>query len=153
MSTATDKRKPAGPSAKPGTHADARRAAAERRADAPMLSIPSPAGLAIALGAVVGVGMVVLGANMLGAGDLPLPLSIAVVACGGLELGLGYLALRRRRAGWSFFLSLNGTLAVATFFGAPKIRDVAEISLGLAIAPCAVFATMLLLAAFDHDQY
>lgn len=101
-----------------------------------------------------GIGIIVLAvATMVADAPQPLPLSIALLVIGGLEILCGGLTLFGNRVGWSFFVALNGTLFIATFFGAPKIRDIAEISMSGALLPAGAFALLAGFAGFDHDRF
>lgn len=110
------------------------------------LNSSEPAYFGCFLTIVIGVAMALLGAYLLVTGASAMPLKVALLLVGGAHALLGVLALQQNRVAWSFALSVNGTLAVVFLFGAPKVRDAAEINLGLAIAPAFIFgiATMLL---------
>jgi hypothetical protein len=83
----------------------------------------------------------------------PLPYRIAVLIAGALEVVLAWMTLRANRVGWSFFVSLNGTLFVVGLFGGPRVRDAFEIDLAFALLPCFLFATACTLAAVAHEDF
>jgi hypothetical protein len=108
--------------------------------------------LAAALGCALGPALAACGVwTALGAAA-PLPFSVALLVVGGLEALLAWLLLRRSRSAWAFMASLNGTVFVVTLFGAPKLRDVFELSLGLALLPALVFGTLTLLLALASEE-
>jgi hypothetical protein len=103
---------------------------------------------------IVGLLLVVRGVQLLATEyGLPLPYSFALVTVGALELLLSWFVLQGNRASWSFLTSLNGTMFVVTLFGAPRLRDMLEVDMLLALGPCLVFGTICLLAAFAHEDF
>jgi hypothetical protein len=83
----------------------------------------------------------------------PMPYTVSTLIIAGLELALPWFVLRRSRPAWSFLLSLNGTLAVVTLFGATRMRDTYEVSIGIALLPAVVFALICTFAAMAHEDF
>jgi hypothetical protein len=79
-------------------------------------------------------------------------LTVALIVGGGLLIALSYLsAVMRSRAAWSFVISLAIVLAIMTLFGAPKIRTLVGINLGIALVIPALFlVAAVLLSAMGH---
>ena len=96
-------------------------------------------------GALLGLGLL----SLFRGSSLPLPLTIALTVAGGLQGLLSFFTLQRRRAAWSFALSLSGTAALAFLFTAPKIRDTMHVSIAVALIPCAVGTLLTLLLAMS----
>lgn len=61
--------------------------------------------------------------------DLPGVLAVAQLVLGALLAALVPLSFQGNRAAWSFLLSIAAVLAIVTFFGAPKVRNVLDIGL------------------------
>jgi hypothetical protein len=83
----------------------------------------------------------------------PTPWWVAQCLIGALQVVLGWLVLRRSRAGWAFALSLNGTAFVAALFGAPVIRDRAGVHLAVALIPCVLHGAVSIMLALEHDAF
>ena len=64
---------------------------------------------------------------------IQITLTVALVIAGGLLIALSYFSLMRSRAAWSFTISLSVVLAIMTLFGAPKIRTLVGIHMGVAL--------------------
>ena len=93
------------------------------------------------------------GQGIMGDGTIPLPYSVAVVCVGVAEAVLSFWVLGRSRPAWAFLVSLNGTMAVATLFGGPRIRDTFEVHFVVALLPCLVFAAVTILASLGSDDF
>lgn len=118
------------------------------------LKAGSPARWAAYIGLMIGVGLIGLGgANLAGVGKQPIPLSVALVVLGVIELVTSWFSLRVVRSAWAFACSINGTMAVVMLFGAPKVRDTVEVFIGVALIPSFVFAVVTLLYAMASDDY
>lgn len=118
------------------------------------LKAGSPARWAAYISLVVGAGMVLLGAYMiLGATHQPVPLAIALIILGCVEVVTAFYALRVVRVAWAYALAVNGVLSVVNLFGAPKVRDTAEVFIGAALTPAFIFAVITLLYALSSDDY
>jgi hypothetical protein len=100
-----------------------------------------------------GVGMFGLGIYLLVLGASAMPLKVTLLLLGTANAALGILALGLNRIAWSFALSLNATLGVVFLFGAPKIRDTADIMIGWAIAPAFVFGLVATLLGLSSREY
>lgn len=119
------------------------------------LSTSSPGYIGCFMAIAVGCAMVLLGGYLLFKGASSMPLKIALVLLGATNALLGLLGLQANRVAWSFALSLNGTLGVVFLFGAPKVRDAADIHLAIAIAPAFLFGittTLLALSGRDFEK-
>ena len=101
----------------------------------------------------IGVAMFALGLGLFFRGSSSAPLRVALMLVGAAEIAVGYLALFRNRVGWSFALSINGTAAAIFLFGAPKVRDAADIDLGAALVPSFVLIVATTLLAASRDEY
>lgn len=78
-------------------------------------------------------------------------LGVALVVSGVLLPALAWLSLNRSRAAWAFLISLCAVLAIMTLFGAPKVRTLVGVHIGVPlIIPLAFgFATFALVVQ-DH---
>ncbi len=83
----------------------------------------------------------------------PVPYTVCVVLIGLAEALLPFLVLRGSRPAWSFLVSLNGTMAVVTLFGGPRIRDTFDVPFAVALIPCVVFGVVTTLAAMASDDF
>lgn len=118
------------------------------------LAVGDPLSWAVVLASLAGLGLAVLGGKLLLEGSqLPGALQVGLILIGGVQLCCAYYALRGARAAWSFALSLNGTAFVVFLFGAPKLRDAAEVPIGAALAPALIFATISTLYALSSDDF
>ncbi len=94
------------------------------------------------LGVMMGVGILVLAVWLATIEKRPpMPLIFGLAAIGIVESWTGWL-LGGSRAAWAFACSLNGTLATVFLFGAPKLRDAADVNLEVALLPSVVFAVL-----------
>jgi hypothetical protein len=106
------------------------------------------------LGFIIGLGLILYGLKMLQEGSsAPIPYQLGVLATGVVQWVVCYYALGGNRTAWAFALSLNGTLGVAFFFGAPKVRDGWEISLALGFLPAVVLGVTTTLLAMSSEDY
>lgn len=118
------------------------------------ISSRSPGRLAAYAGMSVGLAMVLGAAWMLlGGNDSPVPMAIAFVVAGGLELTTSWFSLRAVRVAWSFACSLNATAFVVFLFGTPKLRDALDIPIAVAMVPCLVFGAIATLYILASDEY
>lgn len=117
------------------------------------LSKGAPAWSAAAAGLLLGAAIAVFGAYLIGWSSMPGALGVALVIFGIMEGLVGFYTLRRVRVAWAFALSMNATAFVVTLFGAPKIRDAAEIASAAAAVPCLVFGVLTLLLALSSDDF
>lgn len=101
----------------------------------------------------IGAGLLVLGLGLLYSGGTTMPLRVALVIGGAAALVLGWYALHRSRVAWAFATAMHGTLFLVFLFGAPKIRDAADISIGLALVPTTLLALAVTLMALSGDDY
>lgn len=124
-----------------------------RHATNAKLSSSSPSWYAAMAGLPVGVGILGFGVYLMTSTSMSGTLAVALMIFGVVETVVSYFSLRRLRAAWAFALSVNGTAFVSTLFGAPKIRDAAEISIGGALVPCVVFGVLALLHALSADEF
>jgi hypothetical protein len=110
----------------------------------------TPRQLGLALSALLGIAMTVIGVISLGKAQALL--TIVHFSVGPLALWLTWKAYRRSRAAWSFLVSLQGVLAVYYLFGAPTFTKLLGVGIGVAMLPAAVYAiaaTSLILARRD----
>ena len=80
-------------------------------------------------------------------------LMVSLLVAGGLLVGLSYLSLMRSRGAWSFVISLSIVLAIMTLFGAPKIRTLVGINLGLALVIPALFLVAAVMLSTLSPRY
>jgi hypothetical protein len=80
------------------------------------------------------------------------PLAVALVITGFLQSVTGFYVLRRVRAAWAFASSLNGTAFVVLLFGAPRLREAADIAMGVALLPALAFGVLTLLYALAAED-
>lgn len=118
---------------------------------------PLPSSSPGAIGAYLGIGLGLgfLGLGMLGgissSHSLPYPLVLGMILFGALQTVCAWLTLRRARVAWSFAVSMSGTIALACLFGAPKIRDAMEVSIGVAMLPSLLAAVTTVFLAMAAD--
>jgi hypothetical protein len=118
------------------------------------LAAASPARYACYLAAIVGVVLVLhAGQTLSAAAGPPAPYAVSVGLAGLVQLLLVWFVLQGNRIAWSFLVSLNGTLAVVSLFGATKIRDMLEVPMLLALLPCLAVTTICVLAALAHREF
>ncbi|MBL4634634.1 MAG: hypothetical protein JKY56_12220 [Kofleriaceae bacterium] len=110
------------------------------------------------LGGLLGLAMILFGAWLVlqawsGSVSVTRTLSVSVVVIGAIELAASYYTLKGKRVAWAFMMSINGTAAVVFLFSAPRIRDAADLSLGMAAIPCLLFAIVTGLGAFSSEDF
>jgi sugar phosphate permease len=64
---------------------------------------------------------------------IQITLSISLLVAGVLLPFLAWYSLQRSRAAWAFLIALCIVLGVMTLFGAPKVRSLVGINLGVAL--------------------
>lgn len=72
----------------------------------------------------------------------PAPLWVALFVIGFSDALCSFLTTRRKRLAWSFATSLNGTMALVMLLAAPKLRDIVDVPLIIAVLP-AVYLTVV----------
>ena len=79
-------------------------------------------------------------------------LGVSLIIAGVLLPALTYLsAMKRSRAAWAFLISLCGVLGVMTLFGAPKVRTLVGVNMGVALIIPVLFAcATFFLTTQDH---
>ena len=82
----------------------------------------------------------------------PLPLLVALLLIGLVGALLAFFTARRSRPAWAFSLSLHGTLSVVALFAAPRLRDMSEGSLALALVPAFALASILILLILAGEE-
>lgn len=112
---------------------------------------PGRYGAFLAMGA--GFAFFGLGLYLLVGGLASMPFSFAFLVGGFVEVVTGWFTLRRVRAAWAFACSLNGTAAIVFLFGAPKIRDAIDVSIGLALLPAFLLGIITLLCGLTSDDF
>ncbi|HTJ45528.1 MAG TPA: hypothetical protein VL463_25665 [Kofleriaceae bacterium] len=104
--------------------------------------------------AVLGVLLVVTGCASVTI-DLPVVLTVALLAFGISAITLAYFSWNGSRMAWSFAMVLDGVLAMFNLFGSTKIARLAGIPLGGAMLPfvlAVVSCIMLALVSKDYDR-
>ena len=76
-----------------------------------------------------------------------------LVITGGLMPVLAWFSYRRARGAWSVLVALCGTLAVVGLFGAPKVRNVLDVSLWTTMILPGLFAVACISLALLRDRY
>jgi hypothetical protein len=71
---------------------------------------------------------------------IQITLTVALVVIGVLLPWVTWLSLHGNRAGWSFLVALSIVLGVMMLFGAPKVRTLTGMHIGLALLIPAAFA-------------
>ena len=103
--------------------------------------------------------MAVLGALALAAAigslqaGMQLTLVISLLVVGGVLPWLVWLSLKGNRPAWAFLISLAIVLGIMTLFGAPKVRNLVEIPLGVALLLPAAFAVAAFCLSALGDRY
>ena len=100
---------------------------------------------------IAGVGLFATGMHAMTA-DTPIPLAVALLVVGFCNVLTSFSAMRRTRLAWAFSTSINGTLAAVFLFAAPKIRDMTELSLGVAAIPSAFLIVVTTLLAVSAPE-
>lgn len=75
---------------------------------------------------------------------IQITLTVSLAVAGALLPLLSWLSMRRSRAAWSFLISMSVVLGIMTLFGAPKVRTLLEINIGVAL----IFPVLFFGAAF-----
>ena len=117
------------------------------------LSPGSPAHIGSIAGLLAGLGLVACGVYFMLAASTSLTLNISLIVMGIAEFATSFYTLKRLRVAWSFALSINGTAFVVFLFTAPRIRDTAEVSIGVALIPCLIFGAMVLMHSLHTDDF
>jgi hypothetical protein len=126
---------------------------AEQRVEG-VLAARAPGRFAGYLGMLCGAGLIVLAVRIwIGDNAMPPALPVGLGIVGVAQIACARFALRRVRAAWAFALSINATAFLIFLFGAPKLRDAAEVSIALALLPAVVFAAITTLYALSADEY
>lgn len=106
------------------------------------------------LGSLLGFGMILLGVWLFSASSaVSGTLSVAVIVVGVIELASSFYMLKAHRVAWAFSMSINGTAAVVFLFSTPRIRDAADLSLGLSAIPFVLFAVVVSLSAMSSEEF
>jgi hypothetical protein len=114
----------------------------------------SPARIGCYLGLIAALGLLGTALHLMTSGSpSAMPLKVALLAAGVIEVVTCYYALLRNRVAWSFALALNGTLSVVFLLGAPKVRDAWDISLAVGFVPAALFVTTACLLGASSDEF
>jgi hypothetical protein len=66
---------------------------------------------------------------------------------------LAWRSYHQSRAAWAFSISILAVLATVTFFGAPKIRDLLGIKLGIAMVIPVVMIAATVILVMLRDEY
>lgn len=85
--------------------------------------------------------------------SLPTVMGMTLLVVGLVLPVLAWRSLAYSRGGWSFMVSLLAILATVTFFGAPKIRHVLDIPLGVAFLLPAIMITAVVALAQVRADY
>jgi hypothetical protein len=88
----------------------------------------------------IGAGALALVLGALGVGwtaaKMPKVITWSNMIASALELGLGASVMKRKRAAWSFAMSLGGVMTLVNFFGLPQISHAGTsgyVGMGLAV--------------------
>lgn len=76
--------------------------------------------------------------------DVTTTLVVALVLIGVALPILAWFSLMRSRAAWSFLISVGSVLCIMTAFGAPKVRSLVGVSMGLAL----IIPALIVIAIF-----
>ncbi len=82
----------------------------------------------------------------------PMPLIIGLLGAAVLEIVTGILMLSRRRAAWSFAVSLTGVMVLAAFLALPAMVK-AGVAPALAGTAMGVGIVLLALLAISREQF
>ena len=124
-------------------------------ASADRLSPGSPSHIGSIAGLLAGLGLIAGGIYFMlaASSSTSITLNISLIVMGIAEFATSFYTLKRLRVAWSFALSINGTAFIVFLFTAPRIRDTAEVSIGLALIPCLIFGAMVLMHALHTDDF
>ena len=117
------------------------------------LNSSSPARHGALVSTIVGVALFGFGLYLAFVSAMPGVLGVAVMIAGFLDALVGWYTLKRVRVAWAFACSLNGTAFIVFLFGAPKVRDAAEIPIGGALLPAFLFGVLTLLLALGSEEF
>jgi hypothetical protein len=104
------------------------------------------------LAALMGVASLVGGFASL-AKDLPPVMGVTMLVVGVLLPWLVWKSLHLSRAAWSFLIATVAVFGVVCLFGAPKIRNLLGIDLGLALIIPAIQTACVIALAKLHGDY
>jgi hypothetical protein len=83
---------------------------------------------------------------------LPPVMGVTMLVVGGLIPWLTYKSLHLSRPAWSFLIAMVAVFGIVCLFGAPKIRHLLGVDLGLAlIIPCLQLACVIALAKLGRE--
>ncbi len=116
-----------------------------------MLPADSPVRYGCFAAILIGTALVLLGGYQLVLDVGPMPLRIALLLFGATTATLGYIALWGSRVGWAFVTAICGTETVGLLFGAPSIRNAADVPLWAAALRSLAFAITTLLLSLNKD--
>ena len=113
----------------------------------------SPAFVASLMGILVGVGLLGFAIYLMAATRTPMAMDVSLIVIGLSEIAACAYTIKRVRVAWSFALSINGSAFVVFLFSAPRIRDAAEVSIGIALVPCLIFGTLVLMHSLHTEEF
>ena len=117
------------------------------------LASGSPGAIGAYLGIAIGIGFLILAViGSVRSDPLPPALVIGMLVAGGFEAALCWRTIQRSRVAWSFAVALSGTVALATLFGAPKIRDAMAVPIFVAVLPALLAVTATVLLAMAEEE-
>lgn len=105
------------------------------------------------LSAVIGAGLFVGGVYSLFATDAPAALGITLLLAAFFDGLLALFTIKRSRMAWAFLLVQNAVLSFSFLVAAPKLRDIFEIHVLLALLPCVAHAAATTLLAVSRDEF
>ncbi len=108
---------------------------------------------ATGLGFITGLAFFFYGVYLMFAGDKAWPFVAAMLLAGSVAALMAWYSLNKSRIAWSFALSLHGVGAVVFLFGAPKVRDGADLHMGIAMIPCLILSVTAILYALSSEQF
>jgi len=85
--------------------------------------------------------------------EIQVTLTISLLVVGALLPVLAWFSLHRSRAAWSFLISLSIVLGIMTLFGAPKVRTLVGIHMGVALVIPALFAVAAFALSAQSHRY
>jgi hypothetical protein len=80
-------------------------------------------------------------------------LGVSLLVAGLLLPALAWLSLTRSRGGWSFLISACVVLGIMTLFGAPKVRTLAGVNIGVALIIPVLFAMSTFFLSMQDHRY
>ena len=84
---------------------------------------------------------------------IQITLTISLLFVGALLPVLAWFSLYRSRPAWSFLISLSIVLGIMTLFGAPKVRTLVGIHMGVALVIPALFAVAAFALSAQSHRY